>query len=70
MTIEIFLLAAFASILAAAMCAAAGKAYEFQKALKDDENPIYKVIGQDQKFIDDRAMWIKRYRRRIVAFYF
>jgi len=69
MITEILLLAAFVSIITAAFCAAAGKVYEFQKASKDDENPIYKIIGQDQKHIDNRAQWIKRYRTRVIVYY-
>lgn len=66
---EISILIGFISIIAAAMCAGAGNAYKFQKGLKDDGNPLYKIVGQDQKFIDDKEEWIKRYRRRVIIFY-
>ena len=36
--------------------------YNFYYNLKKDDNPIFKVIAYNSKFIDDKDKWIKHHR--------
>ena len=69
MEIELILVAAFFLILLAIFYFSAETLYNFHYNLKKDDNPLFKIIGSNSKFIDDKDKWIKHYRLYLILMF-
>ncbi len=45
---------------------AAGSVYDFHYRLKTDGNPLSKLVTGDRKKIDNKELWVKRYRLKVL----
>ena len=62
MPIETFLLILFAAIVCMVCYLAAGTIYDFHYRLKAKGSRLSKVVTGDRKKLDDRGLWVRRYR--------
>jgi len=44
----------------------AGTIYDFHYKLKTAGNPLTKVVTGDRKKLDDKELWVKRYRLKVM----
>lgn len=66
MPIETLLIILFAAIICIASYLAAGSIYDFHYRLKKDGNPLSKVVTGDRKKLDNKELWVKRYRLKVL----
>jgi hypothetical protein len=46
----------------------AGTIYDFNKKLKDENPFLFKLIGSNEKYLEDKDAWIKHQRLYIIFF--
>ncbi len=66
MSIETILLILFAAIVCVISYLAAGNIYDFHYRLKTKRNILSKVVTGDRKKIDNKDLWVKRYRLKVL----
>jgi hypothetical protein len=64
--IETLLIILFAAILCVVSYLAAGNIYDFHYRLKAGGNPLSKVVTGDRKKLDNKDLWVKRYRLKVL----
>ena len=45
----------------------AGSVYNFHLKLKTDDNPLSKLVTGDRKNLDNKDLWVKRYRAKVLV---
>lgn len=66
MPVETLLIVLAAATLCIIAYLAAGHLYEWHYKLKADGNPLSKIVTGDRKKIDDKTLWVKRYRIKVL----
>ena len=66
MPIETLLIILFAAIVCVISYLAAGNVYDFHYKLKNDGNPLSKIVTGDRKKLDNKEQWVKRYRLKVL----
>ena len=66
MSIETLLIILFAAIVCVISYLSAGSIYDFHYKLKKDGNRLSKVVTGDRKKIDNKDLWVKRYRLKVL----
>ena len=66
MPIETLLIILFAAIVCVISYLAAGSIYDFHCRLKTAGNPLSKVVTGDRKKLDNKELWVKRYRLKVL----
>ena len=66
MPIETLLIIIFAAIVCVISYLAAGRVYDFHYKLKAGGNPLSKVVTGDRKKLDDKELWVRRYRLKVL----
>ena len=66
MPIETLIIILFAAIVCVVAYLAAGSIYDFHYRLKTDGNPLSKVVTGDRKKLDNKDLWVKRYRLKVL----
>ena len=66
MPIETLLIILFAAIVCVVSYLAAGSIYDFHYRLKTGGNPLSKVVTGDRKKLDNKDLWVKRYRLKVL----
>ena len=66
MPIETLIIILFAAIICVVANLAAGSIYDFHHKLKTDGNPLSKVVTGDRKKLDNKDLWVKRYRLKVL----
>ena len=46
---------------------AADSVYDFHYKLKTDSNPLSKLVTGDRKKLDNKDLWVKRYRAKVLV---
>ena len=46
---------------------AADRVYDFHYILKTDSNPLSKLVTGDRKKLDNKDLWVKRYRAKVLV---
>jgi hypothetical protein len=64
--IETLLIIIFAAIVCVISYLAAGRVYDFHYKLKAAGNPLSKVVTGDRKKLDDKELWVRRYRLKVL----
>jgi hypothetical protein len=64
--IETLLIIIFAAIVCVISYLAAGRVYDFHYKLKAGGNPLSKVVTGDRKKLDDKDLWVRRYRLKVL----
>jgi len=64
--IETLLIILFAAIVCVISYLAAGNIYDFHYRLKTDRKLLSKVVTGDLKKIDNKDLWVKRYRLKVL----
>jgi hypothetical protein len=66
LSIETLLIILFAVIVCVISYLAAGRVYDFHYRLKAGGNPLSKLVTGDRKKLDNKELWVKRYRLKVV----
>jgi hypothetical protein len=64
----LLLMLAFGVIILVLMYLNAGIIYDFHYNLKKDNNPLSKIISFNLKYLDDKPLWVKHYRIKLLMF--